>query len=165
MSHDNQCIVCNKLVDGMNQGIFTESIYRLTGKFVCSNNCQFEFLGKLVLSIGGITTIIGLFLMFLTSSMFWVGVFLLGFALIVLGSYLMSLNKPRRSTNLQKVNRARMLYDSKNTQKLTNSEDPQDQLIYSNIVDKIVLPCCHQSARLNDKYCACGRVIEYPVEN
>ncbi|MHA2099874.1 MAG: hypothetical protein ACW99A_14445 [Candidatus Kariarchaeaceae archaeon] len=37
-------------------------------------------------------------------------------------------------------------------------------LIHSELLNDDVRPCCHQTARLNDKYCICGRVILYPIE-
>ncbi len=36
--------------------------------------------------------------------------------------------------------------------------------VYSEILEKYVDPCCYQTARLEDKYCMCGKAIEYPVE-
>lgn len=37
-----------------------------------------------------------------------------------------------------------------------------DEYIYSDILQDNVLMYCHQSARLNDKYCVYGRALEYP---
>lgn len=36
--------------------------------------------------------------------------------------------------------------------------------VYSKILAKYVDPCCYQTARLDDKYCMCGKAIEYPTE-
>lgn len=38
-----------------------------------------------------------------------------------------------------------------------------DNLVYSDILQKYVDICCHQSARLSDKYCLCGKVMKYPT--
>lgn len=39
-----------------------------------------------------------------------------------------------------------------------------DQMLFSNILQTKVHLCCHQSARLKDKYCVCDRALEYPPE-
>ncbi len=40
----------------------------------------------------------------------------------------------------------------------------KEKKVYSEILQTKVLECCYQSARLNDKYCICGRALEYPAE-
>ena len=34
--------------------------------------------------------------------------------------------------------------------------------LYSEISQRLVLPCCYNAARLNDRYCVCGRAVIYP---
>lgn len=48
--------------------------------------------------------------------------------------------------------------------KLPQRMDPEDGgQIYSDILQQYVDPCCYQSARLSDKYCMCGKAINYLV--
>jgi hypothetical protein len=35
------------------------------------------------------------------------------------------------------------------------------KLIYSEILDEMVGPCCYQTARLSETYCMCGRALRY----
>lgn len=36
--------------------------------------------------------------------------------------------------------------------------------MYSEILMKVVRLCCYQTARLEDKYCVCGRALVYPID-
>lgn len=36
--------------------------------------------------------------------------------------------------------------------------------MYSEILMKVVKLCCYQTARLEDKYCVCGRALVYPID-
>lgn len=55
------------------------------------------------------------------------------------------------------------IFPQKDKSRFHMTDEEEDPLIYSEILKKKVKNCCFQSARLNDKYCVCGRALHYPV--
>ena len=144
------CHMCNRPANPMYIGASKWSV----GKEFCSRNCQDAYLGKLVAYVGGAMLGLSFFFIITVQSEAAILFSLIGGGILVVGLFMMSLKANPVKLKTEKI--------------LTNLElngDPQDQIIYSNILLTTVYPCCHQSARLNDQYCACGRVIEYPLSN
>ncbi len=97
------------------------------------------------------------------------GIFFFGFGIMALGLFTRRNYSRNKIASRQHVTASEnRLIDFSEPEIDPNLEDnekgPQDQLVYSSILQAEVHPCCHQSARLKDQYCACGRALEYPAE-
>ncbi|MCE7736278.1 MAG: DUF2721 domain-containing protein [Candidatus Heimdallarchaeota archaeon] len=147
MTDPISCITCNQPADPTFVGIQKWS----RGMNFCSKNCQDRHLRKLIGYASGFLIILSVLLIFAGVSTIGFLFFVLGWVILVYGFYYQGMRAQRRQLDIQKI---RSIPDLGN--------DPKDKKFYSSILQTSVYPCCHQSARLNDKYCACGRVIEYP---
>ena len=73
-------------------------------------------------------------------------------------------DKLRRKINKVEIDQSIETLDPTFTS-IPTSDNHGDGHLYSEILQNDVLRCCYQSARLNDKYCVCGRALEYPSQN
>lgn len=153
MSGSGNCHMCDRQANNLFEG----TLRWFFDKEFCSHGCKNSYRGTRYGYFGAGVSILGLILLVSTNNPAMLSIFIFGLGVIVFGSYLKSESKER------KVGSSRMMGSARSFGSI--HRDPQDQLIYSNILKTKVHPCCYQSARLNDQYCACGRVIEYPVKN
>lgn len=150
MNEPGYCYMCDRPSNNLFEGMSRLFI----GKEFCSQGCKNSYKGTIFGYTGLVLTVFGILILTSTNNPTMILVFITGLGLMVFGSYLKSESKER------KMRPSETISDGQSYGRIPF--DPQDQLIYSNILKTKVHPCCHQSARLNDQYCACGRVIEYP---
>ena len=166
MSSYQPCRVCG------NEANLNFSILRSAGnynsppRYYCSKRCHTKDVQIWSFIIGAILIFLG-FLIIGSGSMMGIVIVFIGFYNILKGiprdstspegDYRPRREKTRRFTMTPKRNRRedRMLY---NPPFLLE----ENRYVYSEILEDDVLKCCYQSARMNDKYCICGRALQYP---
>lgn len=150
MSEFGICHMCNRPANKLFEGAAIWS----SGKEFCSQECINSHKGAYIGYTGFGFTIVFFLLLLNSGNSTWIFFFIFGLSLMVYGSTLNDGARDRKELHSDSIS---------NEQPPGGVHfDPQDQLIYSNILKAEVHPCCHQSARLNDQYCACGRAIDYP---
>lgn len=134
------------------------TLSRSRWKLYCSKACQYRGTWKLHYYIGLFFVVLG-FVFLLPAG--------IGFAFFmwIIGSVPISQAYYQKNYWLKegKGNNVWNKSSQKPLTRISTSSRSEKKFIYSNILKDNVRPCCHQSARLKDKYCACGRALEYPA--
>ncbi|MCE7736279.1 MAG: hypothetical protein GPJ54_15470, partial [Candidatus Heimdallarchaeota archaeon] len=148
MNESDKCYVCDRPANNLFEGTARWSF----GKGFCSQGCKNSHRGDYIGWTGFVIGVSGLIMLISSNNPVMILFFILGLGFIVYGAYL------KNDALDRKVRPSQTISGGQTSGPIPF--DPQDQLIYSSILKTKVHPCCHQSARLNDQYCACGRVIE-----
>lgn len=150
ISSEKNCRVCKRTRSNM----MTSTSWWSDGLIFCSQNCKDAYLGRQLLRLSGVMGVMLLVWTIQNPSELAIVLLILILGIIVFGLYLQSLSTS--TSRPERTGTTIFLEESE-----SEYTDPQDQKIYSDILQTYVHPCCYQSARLNDKYCVCGRALEY----
>lgn len=190
MENDPMCRICYKPAVISQSIINTKEINGVQvgqNNYYCSQACRYEDKRKFFKSAGLIFLFIG-FILILFKIVLGTVIFILGSISVGYAIFLYPKKEEKYTSNepdsLSFSEREELAIVIQNATNNSDSGDFDDELlpgevsqmnpdtpprvnptnskqVYSEILENYVDPCCYQTARLLDKYCMCGKAMEY----